>query len=254
MQYKNLPSVFLQALLIATAAVLALVVITRYVSPIPLSVTQTTTQKESAFAASGKSIVTTIPDKAEVTLGISRKEADIKQAQSKSNEIINTINAKLGEIGISKDDIKTQNYSIYPNYDYQSPTQRLVGYSVDISLTVSLKDFAKLNQVIDLATAAGANQVSGIQFTISDELERKVKQQARIEAINDARKNAEDLANLSGVKLGKVINVVEGSNSPQPPIAFMDKAMGGGGGGSPTNVQPGSTTYTYTVTLSYETL
>jgi uncharacterized protein YggE len=252
--FKTLPTLFVQAALVATATVLALVLVTKFVSPIPLTISQTTTNKESAFSASGKSIVTTVPDKAEVTLGISRKENSIKQAQTRANEIINTINKQLQDIGISKEDIRTQNYNIYPNYDYQRPTQDIIGYSVDISLNVSIKDFENLNKVVDLATAAGANQVGGVQFTLSDEKEREVKKEAREKAIKDAEQNAQELARLSGMKLGKVINVTEGTENPVPGPLF-DRAMAQGGkGGAPTNIEPGSTTYTYTVTLSYETL
>jgi uncharacterized protein len=252
---KNLPTLFLQAALVATAVILAVVVVTRFVSPIPLSITQVTTQKDSAFSASGKSTVTTLPDKAEVTLGISRRENDIKQAQSSANDIINKINTDIQALGVSKDDIKTQNYSIYPIYDYNSGTQRITGYSVDISLTVSLTNFENLNKVVDLATQAGANQVSGIQFKLSEAKENEVKEQARKEAIQDAKDNAQELANLAGMKLGKVINVVEEPQSMYPsPMYAADAMIKGAGGGAPTNIEPGSTSYSYTVSVSYETL
>ena len=191
MPTKQLPLLFVQAALIATATILAVVLVTRYISPIPISVTQTTTQKEAAFQATGTSSISTVPDKVEVVLGISRKETDIKLAQSRANEIINTINQKLGEAGIPKSDIKTQNYSIYPNYDYQN----IVGYSVDVSLLVSMTDFAKVNQVIDMATAAGANQIGSIRFTLSEEKEKQVREEARQKAIDDAKENAQELAN-----------------------------------------------------------
>ncbi len=253
---KHLPTLFLQAALVATATVLAVVLVTRFVSPIPLSITQTTTEKSAAFSASGTSSISTIPDKVEITMGVSRREADIQQAQTRANEIINKINSDLQGLGVAKEDIKTQNYSIYPIYDFQSGSQRITNYSVDVSLTVSLTDFEKLNTVVDMATAAGANQVSGIQFKLSEEKERQIKEQARAEAIEDAKANAQELARLAGMKLGKVVNVIEdqGVGGPLPYLA-ADAAMGrGGGAGAPTNIEPGSTSYDYTVTISYETL
>jgi uncharacterized protein YggE len=256
-QFRSLPTLFLQAALIATATVLAIVIVSKFVTPIPFSVSQTTTQKESAFMVTGKSVVSTVPDKAEITLGISRKENDIKQAQSRSNDTINTITQKLVELGIKKDDIQTLNYSIYPNYDYQKSAQEIIGYSVDISIKVSLTDFDKLNKVVDIATAAGANQVNNIQMALSDDLEKQVRQDARAKAIEDAKANAQELARLSGVKLGKVINVSEGTTQSPGPIPYLMKEANsamGGGAGAPTSIQPGSTSYTYNVTLSYETL
>src|SRR6185369_6268771 len=126
MKYTSLPLVFVQAALVATATILAFILVTKYISPIPLSITQTTTQKDAAFNVSGKSTITTIPDKVEISLGISRKASDLKQAQSDANAIINTITQKLKDLGISANDIKTQNYSIYPNYDYQKIGQNIV--------------------------------------------------------------------------------------------------------------------------------
>lgn len=253
--FKNLPTLFLQAALIATATILAIVLVTRLVSPIPLSITQVTTQKSSAFSASGKSSISTIPDKVELTLGISRRESSINQAQSRANEIINKINTDIQALGVRRDDIKTQNYSIYPIYDYNSESQQITGYSVDISLSVSLTDFEQLNTVIDLATQAGANQVSGIQFKLSEEKEEQVRAEARAEAIEDAKANAQELARLAGMKLGKVINVIEEPHSAYPGEVYAMEAMAkGSGGGAPTNIEPGSTNYSYTVTVSYETL
>lgn len=260
MNLKNLPTLFIQAALIATATMLAIVVVSKFVSPLPISVSQTTIQKDKAFVATGESSVSTQPDKAEITLGISRKETDIKTAQTNANKIINDITKQLTDLGISKDDIKTQNYSINPNYDYQREGQNIIGYSVDISIQVSLKesDFDKLNKVVDLATAAGINQIGGIQFTLSDEKEKEVRKEAREQAIKDARENAQELANLSGVQLGKVINVTENRDNIIPVPMMSAKvaldAAGGGVAGSPTNIQPGSTRYNYSVTLSYETL
>lgn len=253
---KSLPTLFIQAALIATATILALVLVTKYVAPIPLSVSQTTTEKSSAFSATGHSSVSTVPDKVEITLGVSLKENDIQQAQARANGIIQKINTDLQALGVNKDDIKTQNYSIYPNYNYQTGGQQLIGYSVDVTINVSLTDFQKLNKVVDLATQAGANQVNGIQFTLSDQKEREVKAKARAEAIEDAKTNAQDLAQLAGMRLGKVVNIVEDNGNSYPtPYLAADAMMGkGGAGGAPTNIQPGSTNYTYSATISYETL
>lgn len=259
MTYKQLPMLFVQAALVASATLLAIVFISRFVAPLPISVNQTTIQKDKAFVASGKSSISTQPDKAEITLGISRKEADIKTAQTNANNIMNSITKQLTDLGINKDDIKTQSYNIYPNYDYQKEGQNIIGYSVDISLAVSLKeqDFDKLNKVVDAATAAGINQVGGVQFTLSDAKEKEVRKEAREQAIKDARDNAQELATLSGVQLGKVINVTENQGNSGVPVPMMAKSLDSSAGGvadSPTNIQPGSTLYNYSVTLSYETL
>jgi uncharacterized protein YggE len=254
---QNARTVLVPVLIIAlgvSLGTLGVVAISRLVGPLPFSVSQTTTQKQSTFDVTGESTITTIPDKAVVSLGIQVNASTVKEVQDQANTVMNSINAELGKLGIEKKDIKTDNYSLYPIYDY-SGTQRITGYSVNANLSVSLTDFSKLNQAIDTATQVGANQIGGISFALSDDKLEEVENDARKEAIEDAKKKAEELSGLAGMRLGKIVNVYEQPNyGSYPMMARAEMAIDGKGGGAPTNVEPGSTTYSYTVTLSYETL
>lgn len=253
-------SLVIAALVIAlglTFSVLGVVAMSSVVGPLPLSVTSTVTQKQSTFDVTGESKIATVPDKAVVSLGITVNESTVKTAQDKANTIINNINGELGKLGIDKKDIKTDNYSLYPNYDYNNGAQRITGYNVNANLSVSITDFAKLNQAVDAATSVGANQVGGINFTLSDDKKKEVENEARKEAIENAKDKAQELAGLAGMKLGKIVNVYE---TPQfdgmmyaKDMMAAPQAMGGVAA-APTNIEPGSTTYSFTVTLSYETL
>ncbi|MDQ3008049.1 MAG: SIMPL domain-containing protein [bacterium] len=249
--------VVLQAILIASLSTAAVVVVTRLLGGPALSISQITTNKQTTFDVTGESKVSTVPDQAEVTLGIAVTETTVKAAQDRANTIINGINEQLGSLGIEKKDIRTENYSLYPNYDYQSGNnQRITGYTVNANLVVTMTDFAKLNQAIDLATGAGANQIGGITFSLSDDKKSETEETARKEAIENAKDKAQELSSLAGMRLGKIINVYETpADSGVYPQMFRDAAMAeGAGGGAPTNVEPGSTNFVYTVTLSYETL
>jgi uncharacterized protein YggE len=190
-------------------------------------------------------------------LCIAITESSVGVTRDRANTIINDINSKMAELGIPKDQIKTENYSLYPNYDFQPGTsQRITGYTLNTNLVVTIQDFNKLNQAIDAATSVGANQIGGITFSLSDQKKEEVEKEAREEAIKDAKEKARELSNLAGMNLGKIVNVTE-APTPQGPYPMFDAAVAqgrGAGGGAPTNVEPGSTSYTYTVTLSYETL
>lgn len=234
----------------------AVVMVTRLAGGPSLAVNQITTNKMSTFDVSGDSKITTIPDQAQVNLGITINQSTVKAAQDQANQVINDVNARLGEMGIEKKDIKTENYSLYPNLDFQTGTQRISGYTVNANLVVTISDFAKVNQAIDMATTAGVNQIGGITFSLSDKKRTEVETEARKEAIDNARQKANELAQLSGMNLGKIVNVYESpmGNDNYPRPVMMDSMMKeGAGGGVPTNVEPGSTTFNYTVTLSYET-
>ncbi len=243
------------------AAIFLIVLITKVTGPIPLSITQTTTNKQSSFDVTGEGKVATAPDRAEISLGIQANEPTVKAVQDKGNQVINQITQDLLALGVDRADIKTTNYSLYPNYDYRSGTQKITGYALNVNVQVKAKDFAKITQIVDTATKDGANQVGGISFTLSDEKKKEVEDEVRAEAVKQAKAKAESLSSLAGVKLGRIINISENAGGdriyPVPMMAkaeAMDAVGNGGGTAAPTNVEPGSTTYSMTVTLSYETL
>lgn len=255
---KQIAGAFLGTL----AAGALIVAITKALGPIPLSISQVTTNKTSTFDVSGEGQITTTPDRAEINLGIQTNDTTVQAVQTKGNTVIKKITDDLTGMGIAKDDIKTVNYSLYPTYNYQTGSQQITGYSLTASLQIKVQDFSKINQVVDTATKDGANQVSNISFTLSDEKKKDVENQAREQAITEAKSKAESLSKLAGMKLGKIVNVMEntaGNNVIYPMAAKeLSSAMGGATdgtrSGAPTNVEPGSTTFTMNVTLSYETL
>lgn len=228
----------------------------RLFGPLPLSVNQTTTQRLASFDVSGESELITVPDQAEVSVGISARGATVAEAQSIANGSINAITQAVKDLGIEDKDIKTLDYSINPEYDYESTFRPIIAYNVSTTLRVKTSELEKVNAIIDTATANGANQVNGVSFSLSEEMRDELTNEAREEAIADARKNAEELARLSGMKLGRIMNVYE-----QPPYNYQPPMPYGGGVMmakdammEQTSIQPGSTTFTYRVTLSYETL
>ena len=237
---------------------LAVIMVTRLAGGPSLAINQITTNKMSTFDVTGDSKVTTVPDQAEARVGITVNENTVKAAQDRANSVMNSINEQLATLGIEKKDIKTENYSLYPNYDYSTGSgQRITGYVVNANLVITIREFDKVNQAIDLATSAGANQIGGISFTLSDDRRDEVEQEARQQAIENAKEKAVDLASLAGMRLGKIVNVYESPTDLSYPMPYAaDRAMGMGGveSAAPTNVEPGSTSYNYTVTLSYETL
>ncbi len=217
-----------------------------------IPITSVVTQKQDLFTVSGEGKVSVVPDTALVDLGITANNSDVKSAQNQANSVIKALTDSLKKLGIAEKDIKTANYSVYPNYDFQSGSNKIAGYQVSASLTVTVRQIDKVNQVIDAATAAGTNSVGGIQLTVDDEQKKKLTQQARDLAVKEAKDKAESLAKAAGITLGKVVNVVEEGNQPRPvPMMAKDSAIGSPS--SPTQIQPGSTDITSTVTLYYET-
>lgn len=223
--------------------------------PLPLSVNSVVTNKTDLFTVQGEGEATAVPDTALLSLGVTKEAATVQQAQTQVNTVANKITEDLKSLGVKVKNIKTTNYSVNPAYDYTSGRQNVTGYSVSQNMEVRLQPIEQANKALDLATAAGANVIGGITFVLDDAEQDKLEAQARKQAIESAKKKAEDTAKLAGIRLGKIINVTESNNFPVMPYAARElKAMDSAGGGEPTQVTPGENTVQITVSLSYQTL
>lgn len=247
----------LQALLVAGVTTAAVILVTRQLGGPSLAINSTTTAKQSTFDVTGEAKLHPVPDQAEISMGITVNDSTVTGAQTKANTVISQLTTQLKNLGIQDKDIQTQNYSVNPNYDYSAgATQKIAGYNVNTTLRVTMTDFSKLNQAIDAATAAGANQVGGVSFTLSDAKQKETKDGARKEAIDQAKTNAATLAGLSGMKLGRIVNVSETQTNVGGPLPYAVNALSAQDSkavGVPTAVQPGTTDFNYQVTVSYET-
>jgi uncharacterized protein len=256
---KQLVANLIVTTLTVIVSVGALLLTTQFAGPLPISVNQVTTEKYGTFDVHGETELVAIPDQATVNLGFSITETTVEAAQNQANQVTNNIIASVKSLDIEKEDIKTINYNVYPEYDYSEQAQRIIGYRVSNTVQVRIKDTAQVNQVIDAGTQEGANEVGGVQFTLSPEKEKELTREAREAAITQAKENASELASLSGMRLGKIVNISEsrldGGSYPMPMMARQESAEDLGFELSePTQIEAGSTTFTYSVYLSYETL
>lgn len=205
----------------------------------------------------GQGKVSYQPDIANVSLGVQiDKVAKADEALNQLNDKVAKIVAAVKSAGIVADDIQTQNYSLYPQYDYVNNSTNLSGYNANQQLSIKVRDINNgqelLSKVIAEATKAGANQVLGISFNVSN-LE-ELKNQARIKAITEARQQAGTLAQATGVRLGRVVgwweNVVQAPGISSGVTYDGKGGMGGNVSASPT-VPTGSQEIVIEINLNY---
>lgn len=223
--------------------------------PLPFILNETVTQKGRTFDVSAEGKVMAVPDTAKIDLGVNISKSTVAEAQKDASEKMTKIDSSLKALGIDDKDIKTSAYSVYPNYDYK--LRRNIGYQVYIMLSVKVKDFEKINSVIDTTTAQGANQIGALQFVIDDDRYEELKSEARKQAIDKAKKKAQTIAGDAGINLGKLVNVVENDRQsyyPYPAAPVMKMAEGAQDNAQSTfNIQPGESEIKAEITLSYET-
>lgn len=173
------------------------------------------------------------PDIAVVTLGVQvDRVSKAQEALGKLNDSMNKVIEATKALGISAEDIQTQAYSLFPHYDYQITSGGATipsGYDANQQIIIKVKGIDAnpnlVGSVIESASGAGANQVVGISFDVSNLNE--LKQKARIEAINDARSKSGGLAKAAGIrKMGKVVSWYE-NIIKSPDLQNSGYGMGG---------------------------
>ncbi len=203
------------------------------------------------ISVSGSGQVAGSPDIARIVVGVQTQGSDVKQAVSDNNKGMSALLNTLKGAGISDKDIQTMNYNVSvenpqnPGVVTGQSTKPEVTYHVSNQVQVTVRDLTKLSDILDQAVSSGANTIYGVSFDVSDPT--KLEDQARTQAIADAKARAEKLAQLEGVTLGSVISVSEGSGNPGP--IFAAASMLGKGGGAP--IEGGSIMVTVNVQVTY---
>lgn len=229
-----------------------LVLYATFFGAIPFSVNSVTTAKSQPFQATGTGKATAVPNTALVSLGVTTTTNTVLDAQNQTNAAVNKLIDDLKKLGVEEKNIKTTNYSVFPVTDFSGRTQRTTGYTVTQNLEVKVTPIDQANRVVDTATADGANIVGGITFVLDDQTQKKLEDNARKEAVKNAKEKAESLANAAGIRLGRIIDVQEsfvGKPIPLRALSVEDSTQPS----TPTTLTPGENTVEITVTLSFET-
>jgi hypothetical protein len=207
----------------------------------------------SSIRVTGDSKVTTKPDRVQIDLGVTTHAMHSQEAATQNARQVDTVLAAVRKAAGPAAVLKTISYSLEPNYQYHpngvEPT--LTGYTAANVVQVTLDELAKIGDVIDSATQAGANHVQGIQFTLRDQ--DAVRATALREAALRARAEADVLAAALGLKVVRILTVEEMSprmmpvrtyvNAPRAAAAMAEVA---------TPVEAGTLDVTADVTLTVE--
>lgn len=204
----------------------------------------TTTQH--TVTVNGTGIVSVVPDTANATIGAMVTDTSVATALNDVDQRVNAIVKVLHDNGVADQDIKTTNFSVTVNYDYNSPARPITGYTVTHLLRFSVSPVAKIGTIIGVAVDAGANQVSSIVFTTADP--SSATQQARAKAVDDALMKAQQLASAANMQVGSPISMSEGTS-----VTPIDsKSAVGGTGASGVTIEGGQQQIEVDVVVTYE--
>lgn len=215
----------------------------------------------------GEGQVVAVPDTATFSVTLQNTAADVQTAQTKTTEQANATLNYLVQQGVASSSIQTTDYEISPQYSYSQAAcpmiasadgtpvycppgkQVLTGYQVSETLSVQVTDTAKAGALLAGVGTLGAESVSGLSFTVSNQ--DALMEQAQQKAITEAQGKAQALAKSLGVRIVGVVGFTENNNTGiVVPMAFAANATAAS---APTpEISAGENTIKDDVTVTYE--
>lgn len=209
---------------------------------------QTAGAAQRLVRASGEGMVSAVPDRAKVSVGVVTQAATAQEAAAQNATQVEAVLAQLRLLLGAGADLKTINYTLTPNYRYPTGggTPTLVNYTASNTVEVTLADLSLIGRVIDTAAQAGANQIQSLRFTVADP--EPLRSRALAAAAKQARARAEAIASGLGVRLGAVLTAQEGAVI----VPLYADTRQVGAGGTPTPIETGLVEVRATVTVEFE--
>jgi uncharacterized protein YggE len=225
------------------ASLAAIIAATLFTSPVSAQ-----TPAPAMISVTGEATISAAPDLAQIDGGVTSEAKTAREAAEANNAAMGKVLLALKGVGIEEKDFQTSRLSLQPESAPNrsgggAPT--IVGYRASNRVTVRLRDVSKLAGVIDAMVGAGANDIGGISFKVSNA--SKLLDDAREQALADARRKAEIYARAAGVSLGAPLSIAEETNAA--PVSYRRMAVGMAV--APTPVAPGEETLQVMVSVSW---
>ena len=207
----------------------------------------------------GSAEIKAIPDVANFVFSVKKMQKEAKDAQQKMIEISNLALQILEKKGVAKKDIKTINYSTYPEYDNEpqcsegfcsASKNTLKGFVSNQTFSVKIRDIAKASEILNELSSLGIEEVGGLTFVI-DSME-KIKYQARMQAILNAKVQAQSTANALNVKLKRIVKFAEDDNTGFQPLYARSAMAVSEKAGNDLKIQAGEEAVRSSVIVTYE--
>jgi uncharacterized protein len=191
------------------------------------------------------------PDKASISLGVMTEAPTAAAAMSANATRMTQVIAALKRGGIAERDIQTSGLSLNPQYVYEpNASPRLTGYQASNQVTITVRDLSTLGRAVDATVNAGANQVHGISFGLTDPT--AAEDAARLAAVRALQAKADLYAKATGHRVVRLIQLSEGGSYAPPPPPMPAMAMARMEKADSTPVSPGEMTVRVDVSGVYE--
>ncbi len=173
--------------------------------------------------------------------------AALAQNNSKVGQAINSLTVA----GVARSDLQTTALNLAPQYAYPHGVPTLTGYQASETLSATLRTISTAGSTVDaVVNATGdAAQIQSLTFSFGDPT--KVQDEARADAVAQARSHAETMAASAGKRLGALCSLTDNTGPPSPlPYQGFDSA-GAASNAPGVPLEPGTQLQSDQVTLVY---
>ena len=204
------------------------------------------------ISVSGQGTVSLVPDMASLSIGVQTDGAVAVEVVAANNTQTEQVIEALGTFGVDSRDISTTNFSVFPIQN-RGPNGEVTSttFRVQNTVNVTVRDLDNLGGTLDAVVTAGANTISGIRFEANDVSSRLAHDEAAMDALADARREADLLADAAGVRVVDVISI--SMSTFGGPVTFVESAaLGDFGGGGDVPISPGELDLTVEIFVVFE--
>ncbi|WP_411820903.1 SIMPL domain-containing protein [Hyphococcus formosus] len=207
-------------------------------------------QQARTITVNGEGTASAVPDMAVLNIGVQSDAPTAADALRANSSNMSATIKKLKDLGIADHDIQTSGLSLNPRYNYEKNRSKpeVIGFTASNTVTVRLRDLSKAGTVIDQAVQSGANSLNGISFAFDEP--KPLYNEARKNAVADAKAKAELLTDAAGVRLGRLITIQDGYvQSPSPKMYGARLEMAAD---SAVPMEAGESSITASISMVYE--
>lgn len=205
-------------------------------------------EQVNAIMVSGSGSASAQANQTTLTLGAWTEDPVASEAVEDNAVLMNSIIEAVKALGIEEDKIKTVQYSVSPNYNWE--TRTITGYRVTNMIQIEVDDIDLVGSVIDEAADAGANSIQGISFGLSDEVAESLAEEAYVLALKNARGKADLIAETLELEITGVLSVSENVYNPYTPYRSVAEATYDSGS-APTPIIEGSLSVSVNVQVAF---
>lgn len=194
---------------------------------------------------------TRVPDVATLSAGVVTQAADGNSAMRQNAQQMDKVLAAIKAAGIAERDVQTSGVSLNPQYRYaDNEAPKITGYQASNTVSLKVRDIAKLGKVLDALAAQGANQINGPSFEIDQP--EPVYDEARLAALKKAQARAQTYAKSLGLQVRRIVSISENSSGGFRPMQTMRTMAAGAAMDKATPVAPGESTVSVNLDVVFE--